>query len=186
MFSLAKHKRHMTWRSSLRLSQSFNIEEDSIEGTTTEVHDVDMREPLDDDTNMDIDEEIPADFRRRSLSVTADDRPRGQSNSFVPEDENIRSDEAQVTASGSESQPLSPRFEGERSDVIDMTLPIPYSTGTMMLSLPLPISKSLSPALGGYHHHDSTRLTKRANGRRNHSLILSSLLRMRRALRKGN
>ncbi len=104
----------------LRLSQSFNIEEDSIEGTTTEVHDVDMREPLDDDTNMDIDEEIPADFRRRSLSVTADDRPRGQSSSFVPEDENIRSDEAQVTASGSESQPLSPRFEGERSDVIDV------------------------------------------------------------------
>ncbi|PBK97821.1 cysteine proteinase [Armillaria gallica] len=104
----------------LRLSRSFNIEEDSIEGTTTEVHDVDMREPLDDDTNMDIDEEIPADFRRRSLSVTADDRPRRQSSSFVPEDENIRSDEAQVTASGSESQPLSPRFEGERSDVIDV------------------------------------------------------------------
>ncbi|PBK74718.1 cysteine proteinase [Armillaria solidipes] len=104
----------------LRLSQSFNIEEDLIEGSTTEVHDVDMHEPLDDDTNMDIDEEIPADFRRRSLSLTADDRPRGQSSSFVPEDENIRSDEAQLAAFGSESRPLSPRFEGERSDVIDV------------------------------------------------------------------
>ncbi|KAK0487323.1 hypothetical protein IW261DRAFT_1447250 [Armillaria novae-zelandiae] len=104
----------------LRLSQSCSIEEGPTEWPTSEVHDVDMREPIDEDTNMDIDEEIPADFRHRSLSLTADDCPRGQSSSFVPEDENIRSDEAQVTASGSDSQSLSPRFEGERSDVIDV------------------------------------------------------------------
>ncbi|KAK0188169.1 hypothetical protein F5146DRAFT_1141619 [Armillaria mellea] len=104
----------------LRLSQSCSIEEGPTECSTTEVHDVEMREPIDDDTNMDIDDEIPADFRHRSLSLTADDRPRGQSSSLVPEGENIRSDEAQVTTSGSESQPLSPRFEGERSEVIDV------------------------------------------------------------------
>ncbi|KAK0503878.1 hypothetical protein EDD18DRAFT_479754 [Armillaria luteobubalina] len=104
----------------LRLSQSCSIEEGPTEWSTSEVHDVDMREPIDEDIIMDVDEEIPADFRHRSLSLTADDCPRGQSTSFVPEDENIRSDEAQVTASGSESQSLSPRFEGERSDVIDV------------------------------------------------------------------
>ncbi|KAK0221966.1 hypothetical protein IW262DRAFT_1377165 [Armillaria fumosa] len=104
----------------LRLSQSCSIEEGPTGWSTSEVHDVDMREPIDEDTSMDIDEEIPADFRHRSLSLTADDCPQEQSSSFVPEDENIRSDEAQVTASGSESQPLSPRFEGERSNVIDV------------------------------------------------------------------
>ncbi|KAK0464630.1 uncharacterized protein EV420DRAFT_1638178 [Desarmillaria tabescens] len=101
----------------LRLSHSCTIEEDE---SATDVHDVDMHEPPDDDANMDVDEEIPAEFRRRSLSLTADDRPQERSSDFIPEDENVRSDEAQVAASGSESQILSPRFEGEKSDVIDL------------------------------------------------------------------
>ncbi|KAK0201688.1 hypothetical protein DFS33DRAFT_1489562 [Desarmillaria ectypa] len=104
----------------LRLSESCTIGEDPIERSITEVHDVGMHEPPDDDTNMDIDEEIPADFRRRSLSLTADDPPQAQSSNFVPEDENTRSDEAQLTAFRSEYQTLSPRFEGERSYVIDV------------------------------------------------------------------
>ncbi|KAG7443142.1 cysteine proteinase [Guyanagaster necrorhizus] len=105
----------------LRLSQSCRIEEEPLEGSTAEVHDLDMHKSPNDDARMDVDPEIPADFRRASLSPTADDRPQGYLSDMVSDDEGIRSDEAQATASGSESQTLSPRFEGETTgDMIEI------------------------------------------------------------------